>query len=487
MDAIFDLGRFHAQKTVQIYPVILSGGPGDALWPVSRAARPKPFHALVSDRTLLQETVARNQSDSGFAAPIVVAHVDHRYMVEDQLRKLAALPGCVLLEPTVRDTGSAITVAALWLAARDPDAVMLVQPSDHIIAAPEAFRAALAIGLAAVEQGLLVAFGVPPRQSGGDHDYLQAGTRLNAGGEAYRLARFVAKPTPDQAAQFVASGALYWSSGILLARAGDVVEELERLHPGLLAACAASLETGTVDGECLSLGAGAYAEAPCLSFDRAVLDRTDRGAVVPVEMGWCDVSTWPALRGASAADDDGNVVVGDVLLEDVRDSYVRSEGQLVAMVGVEDITVVATPDAVLVAGAAAAGKVPQLVEQLRRGKRPETQHHTTTYRPWGYYCTIDAGERFQVKRIVVEPGAKLSLQKHFHRAEHWVVVCGTAMVEHGKDRLLLGENQSIYIPCGVEHRLENPGKLPLHLIEVQSGSYLGEDDIVRIADSYGRA
>jgi len=487
MDATVDLGRFHPQRTIQIYPVILSGGSGAGLWPVSRAAQPKQFHPLLSERSLLQETVARNRLDSGFAAPIILANCDHRYMVEEQLRQLAVESPCLLLEPMARNTAPAIAVAALWLAAREADAVMLVQPSDHIIATPAAFRSALAAGLSAVEQGLIVAFGVRPTRPESEYGYIQAGAMLNSGGEAYRIERFVEKPAQDQAVRFVESGAFYWSSGIILARAGDIVEELERLHPALLAACAKALEEGVADGACLTLASAAFADAPSLSFDRVVMERTQRAAVVPVEMGWSDIGSWRALRDAAAPDGDGNVAVGDVLLEEVRDSYVRSTDRLVAMVGVENLTVVATPDAVLVAGAGAADKVPRIVERMRQRNRAEAMQHTTTHRPWGYYRTVDAGERFQVKRLMVKPGAKLSLQMHFHRAEHWVVVRGTAMVERGKERLILRENESIYIPCGVEHRLENPGKLPLHLIEVQSGAYLGEDDIVRLADTYGRA
>jgi mannose-1-phosphate guanylyltransferase/mannose-6-phosphate isomerase len=372
------------------------------------------------------------------------------------------------------------------LLARDPNALMLVQPSDHVIAEPAAFHRAVMQGLAAAQSGYLVTFGVKPSRADTGYGYIQGGDALAEADGVFSVSRFVEKPDPETAQRFLQSGLFYWNTGIFLLSARGYLDELSRINPAMLTACERAVETGHEDLIFYRLGDRPFAEAPSLSIDHAVMEHTPRAAVVPVDMAWSDVGSWHALRDISHTDGAGNVLQGDVLAERMTNSYIRSEGQLVAAIGLDNVVVVATDDAVLVANANCAGQVSGLVSTLRQAKRSEPDQHITGYRPWGNYRRVDAGERFQVKRITVKPGAKLSLQKHYHRAEHWVVVRGTAIVQRGEERMLVRENESVYIPIGTEHRLENPGKVPLQLIEVQSGAYLGEDDIVRVEDSYGR-
>jgi mannose-1-phosphate guanylyltransferase / mannose-6-phosphate isomerase len=489
MDALTDtaLAKFQQQGSAQIHPVILSGGAGTRLWPLSRAAYPKQLLPLVSERTLLQETAARNLSDVGFAAPLLICNEDHRFLVDEQLRQIGIEPQAILLEPLARNTGPAIGAAALWLLARDPDALMLVQPSDHVVADTEAFHRAVMQGLAAAQAGRLVTFGVKPTRPDTGYGYIQTGKALAAADGVLTVDRFVEKPDRSTAERFLADGAFLWNSGIFLLSARAFLDELARINPTMLAACERAMQAGEEDLAFFRLDRAAFAEAPSLSIDHAVMEHTNRAAVVPVDMAWSDVGSWHALRDIGTADQAGNVLHGDVLAEKVTNSYIRSESRLVAAVGLDNVVIVATDDAVLVANADDAAQVSGLVATLKKRNRSEPDQHTTGYRPWGNYRTVDAGERFQVKRITVKPGGKLSLQKHYHRAEHWVVVHGTAIVQRGEERMIVRENESVYIPIGTEHRLENPGKLPLQLIEVQSGPYLGEDDIVRVADSYGRA
>lgn len=489
MDALTDtvLAKFQQQGSAQIHPVILSGGAGTRLWPLSRAAYPKQLLPLVSDRTLLQETATRNVSDVGFAAPLLICNEEHRFLVDEQLRQVEVEPQAILLEPLARNTGPAIAAAALWLLERDADALMLVQPSDHVVADTGAFHRAVMCGLAAAQTGRLVTFGIKPTRPDTGYGYIHAGTPLAGTDGVLAVDRFVEKPDHETAERFLGDGSFYWNSGIFLFAARTYLDELARINPGMLAACERAMRAGQEDIGFFRLEKAAFAEAPSLSIDHAVMEHTDCAAVVPVDMAWSDVGSWHSLRDIGQADTAGNVLRGDVVANRVTNSYIRSEGKLVAAIGLDNVVVVATDDAVLVADADSAAEVSGLVHTLRTRNRSEPDQHSTGYRPWGNYRTVDAGNRFQVKRITVKPGAKLSLQKHYHRAEHWVVVHGTAIVQRGEDRMIVRENESVYIPIGTEHRLENPGKLPLQLIEVQSGPYLGEDDIVRVADSYGRA
>ena len=421
----------------------------------------------------------------GFAAPLLVCNEEHRFLVDDQLQQIGIKPQAILLEPKARNTGPAIAAAALWLLARDPDALMLVQPSDHVIASPADFHRGVMRGLAAAQEGRLVTFGIKPARPDTGYGYIQSGEALSDG--VFGVDRFVEKPDRETAQRFLDSGTFFWNSGIFLLSARAYLGELSRINPAMLEACERAVRDGQEDLAFFRLSAEPFGEAPSLSIDHAVMEHTSRAAVVPVDMAWSDVGSWPALRDIATADGDGNVLQGDVLAERMTNSYIRSEGRLVAAVGLDNVVVVATDDAVLVADANSAAEVSGIVTKLRGQNRSESQQHVTCHRPWGHYRSVDAGDRFQVKRITVKPGAKLSLQKHYHRAEHWVVVHGTAMVQRGEERMLVRENESVYIPIGTEHRLENPGKLPLQLIEVQSGPYLGEDDIVRVSDNYGRA
>jgi mannose-1-phosphate guanylyltransferase / mannose-6-phosphate isomerase len=423
----------------------------------------------------------------GFAAPLLVCNEEHRFLVDDQLQQIGIKPQAILLEPTARNTGPAIAAAALWLLARDPDALMLVQPSDHVIASPADFHRAVMRGLAAAQEGRLVTFGIKPVRPDTGYGYIQSGESLAGGDGVFGVDRFVEKPDRETAQRFIDSGAFFWNSGIFLLGARAYLGELSRINPAMLEACERAVRDGQEDLAFFRLSAEPFGAAPSLSIDHAVMEHTSRAAVVPVDMAWSDVGSWPALRDIATADGDGNVLHGDVLAERMTNSYIRSEGRLVAAVGLDNVVVVATDDAVLVTDADSATEVSGIVAKLRGQNRSESQQHVTCHRPWGHYRSVDAGDRFQVKRITVKPGAKLSLQKHYHRAEHWVVVHGTAIVQRGEERMLVRENESVYIPIGTEHRLENPGKLPLQLIEVQSGPYLGEDDIVRVSDSYGRA
>jgi mannose-1-phosphate guanylyltransferase/mannose-6-phosphate isomerase len=469
-----------------IHPVILAGGSGTRLWPLSRAVYPKQLLALTSQQTLLQETVERNRMEMGFNSPILVCNEEHRFLIEDQMREIGVQPQAIMLEPAARNTAPAIAAVALWLQQREPDAVMLVQPSDHSIGADGEFHRAIYAALPAAQDGSLLTFGIRPTRPETGYGYIKIGAPLPNSDRVRRVDRFVEKPDAETAARFVESGIFWWNSGIFLMSVRYFLEELGKLHPEMLAACREAVDQGVVDRGFFRLDATAFAKASALSVDRAVMELTDRAAVVPVDLSWSDLGSWQALRDAGTPDANGNVVIGDVILEDAKRSYLRCDDKLLTVLGVDNLIVVAMDDVVLVANADRANEVPNLVEKLRQSNRSERLQHRTVYRPWGYYRSVDAGERFQVKRLMVKPGAQLSLQKHYHRAEHWVVVQGTALVQCGDDTKLVRENESVYIPIGTTHRLENPGRVPLHLIEVQSGAYLGEDDIVRMADSYGR-
>jgi len=464
-----------------IVPVILSGGSGTRLWPLSREAYPKQFLPLVGDDTMLQATWKRVASIAG-AAPIVVANQEHRFMAAEQLRECKVQPQALILEPVGRNTAPAIAIAALQALASGDDALLLVLPSDHVVRNEAAFHAAVKQAAIAAESGKLVTFGIVPTAPETGYGYIKAAT-----GEGVRAVdRFVEKPDLATAEQYVASGEYFWNSGMFLFKASRYLKELEALQPAILSACRQALDKAARDNDFIRLDAEAFAASPNDSIDYAVMEKTADAAVVPLDAEWNDVGSWSALWEVSDKDADGNACHGDVIALDCRDSYAYGN-RLIAMVGLQDVVVVETDDAVFVGHKDRVQDVKEIVGQIKRDGRSEAAAHRKVYRPWGAYDSIDNGARFQVKRITVKPGATLSLQMHHHRAEHWIVVSGTAEVTRGDEVILLSENQSTYIPLGVTHRLKNPGKLPLELIEVQSGSYLGEDDIVRFEDSYGRA
>jgi mannose-1-phosphate guanylyltransferase / mannose-6-phosphate isomerase len=469
-----------------IHPVILSGGSGTRLWPMSRALYPKQLLALTGERSLLQQTAARVVGDAGFAPPLIIANEEHRFIIAEQLREIGVTADALVLEPVGRNTAPAACVAALRLAEHEPDGLMLVMPSDHAIVDLAAFRDATGRAAEAARAGHLVTFGITPERAETGYGYISKGQKLAGCAGAFAVAGFVEKPDAAAAARYVASGDHFWNSGIFLFPVALYLAELERLRPDMLAACRAALAAACVDADFVRLDRAAFAACPSDSIDYAVMEHTSRAAIVPVAMGWSDLGSWDALWEMSARDAHGNALVGNVIAEGTRNCYLRSEAGLVAAIGIEDIVVVETDDAVMVAPKGRTQDVRQLVARLRAERRDEADALSTVHRPWGTYRTLHHGHRVQVKHIMVRPGGKLSLQMHHHRAEHWVVVQGTARVVRGNEELMLTENQSTYIPLGTQHRLENPGKIPLHLIEVQSGGYLGEDDIVRFEDHYGR-
>ncbi|MCG2586553.1 mannose-1-phosphate guanylyltransferase/mannose-6-phosphate isomerase [Massilia sp. TS11] len=473
---------------MKLYPVILSGGAGTRLWPLSRAVLPKQLLPLVSDKTMLQETALRVCAWPDVMPPLIVCGNEHRFLVAEQMLEIGVTPTGILLEPAGRNTAPAVAAAASYLLAIDPEAVMLVLPADHVINDGKAFADAVALAKNQVADGALATFGVVPTAPETGYGYIHAGAAVAGAPHCFSVNRFVEKPDREKAEGFLREGGYYWNSGMFMFRANAFLEELRTYQPAIADASAAAVAMGARDLDFCRLDEDAFMASPSDSIDYAVMEHTKRAVVVPADIGWSDVGSWSALWEVQKGDDPlGNVQRGDVYLDNVKNSLVRAESRIVAVVGVEDLVVVETQDAVLVAHKDQVQRVKQVVDHLKSKDRTEHLHHTRVYRPWGFYEGIDSGERFQVKRITVKPGEKLSLQMHHHRAEHWVVVSGTARVTCGDTVSLLAENQSTYIPIGVNHRLENPGKVPLHIIEVQSGSYLGEDDIVRFEDIYQRA
>jgi mannose-1-phosphate guanylyltransferase/mannose-6-phosphate isomerase len=468
-----------------IYPVILSGGSGSRLWPLSRKLLPKQLLTLVGHGTLLQQTVSRVSEDAGFAAPVIIANEEHRFIIAEQMRAAGIAPKALLLEPVGRNTAPAVAIAALRLLQDEENALMVVMPSDHVVADATAFQTAVEQATNAARAGYLVTFGIVPERGETGYGYIAPGDALSDCAETRAVARFIEKPNAEDAERYVSAGYL-WNSGIFMFAASTFIDELQRLQPDMVASCREALAGAKTDADFIRLDKAAFANCPADSIDYAVMEHTARGAVVPVSMGWSDLGAWSALWEISEKDSHGNVIRGDVVAEQVRNCYLRSEAGLVAAIGIEDLVIVATDDAVMVAPLARAQDVKMLVERLTREGRTEVEAAPTVHRPWGNYTSLHQGDRVQVKHIVVKPGQRLSLQMHHHRAEHWVVAQGTAKVVCGDEELMLSENQSVYIPLGSAHRLENPGKIPLHVIEVQSGSYLGEDDIVRFDDHYGR-
>jgi mannose-1-phosphate guanylyltransferase/mannose-6-phosphate isomerase len=468
-----------------LIPVLLSGGVGSRLWPVSRELYPKQFLPLTGESSLLTQTLRRAAQLENVSAPIVVCNDEHRFLVAEQLRQSDIKAAAILLEPEGKNTAPAVAVAALRALAISPDATLLVLPADHVIQRPDVFAAAVARGLTATAAGYLVTFGIVPTAPETGYGYIQAGAAWRDG--IRELKQFVEKPDLDTAKKYVQSGEYVWNSGMFLLRADAYIAELETHAPAILAASRRALEAAHTDLDFARLDKAAFATCPSDSIDYAVMEHTRKGMVIPLACGWSDVGSWSSLWDVEDKNENGNVLSGDVLVHEVNASYIRSESRLVAAIGVDDVVVVETSDAVLIANKARVQDVKHIVSALKKNRRDEATLHKRVYRPWGSYESLVNAHRFQVKRIIVNPGQQLSLQMHHHRAEHWIVVSGTAKVTCGDKDYLLSEDQSTYIPLGNRHRLTNPGVIPLEIIEVQTGSYLGEDDIVRFQDVYGRS
>ncbi len=464
-----------------VIPVILSGGSGTRMWPLSRSHYPKQFLPLVTGNSLLQDTVLRLPTDRNLRPPMVVCNQDHRFMVAEHLQQLGIEPTAIVLEPFGRNTAPAVVLAALE--ADDRGDILLVLPADHVIRDHPALAEAIDLAISAASSGALVTFGIVPSAAETGYGYIRRGEAL-AGG--FRVDRFVEKPDRTTAEGYLASGDYYWNSGMFAFTAGALLEEMERYRPDLLRACQETWHASQRDLDFVRLDTELFRRCPSESIDYAVMEQTDRAVVIPLDAGWNDVGSWSSLWEVSDKDLDGNYTHGDVITHDSHNCLLHSESRLVAAVGVDDMVLIETDDAVMVASKERVQDVKMIAEELKRLKRSEIEAHRKVYRPWGWYDSIDCGPRHQAKRISVNPGAKLSLQLHYHRAEHWVVIRGTAKITNGEKELILSEDQSTYIPLGTMHRLENIGKIPLEIVEVQTGSYLGEDDIVRFSDDYGR-
>lgn len=498
-------GVMHVPDPVQsnallVQPVVLSGGSGTRLWPLSREKYPKQLLPLIGEDSLLQATVRRVDGIAGIelAAPMVVCNEEYRFVIAEQLR-LMGKPGTLVLEPSGRNTAPALTLAALTAQKSGSDPILLVMPADHVIVDKLAFQSVVKQGAELANEGAVVTFGITALTPETGYGYIQSGASYSPG--AHCIARFVEKPDLKTAQAYLAEGTYLWNSGLFMMRASVWLSTLKMCRPDILVACEAAWNEEKTDGEFVRVGKDAFSHCPSDSIDYAVMERIaaaqsltsgaapsalPTGVVIPLNAGWSDVGAWDALWQVLPKDESGNVTQGDVLMQDSRGTLALSEGRLIACVGVENLIVVETADAILVAHKDKTQDVKKIVDQLKLGGRSEGQTHRKVFRPWGSYDSVDAGARFQVKRIVVKPGGKLSLQMHHHRAEHWIVVSGTAKVTRGDTTFLLSENESTYIPLGTTHRLENPGRVELEMIEVQSGTYLGEDDIVRFEDVYGR-
>lgn len=463
-----------------ISPVILSGGSGTRLWPLSRKSRPKQFLAITSEQTMFQETLLRLNTPIISSQPMVICSDDHRFMVAEQLRELDITAESIILEPIGRNTAPALTIAALT---SDPEALLLILPSDHVINNKQAFHDALSVAQPLAEAGKIVTFGIVPTHAETGFGYIEANMSSN---NSHPISRFVEKPNADTAQQYIEAGNFFWNSGMFLFKASTLIEEMREFRPDILNACEQALEQSSHDMDFTRLESTSFEQCPSESIDYAVMEKTDHGVVVPLDAGWSDLGSWTSLWETAEKDADNNVIRGDVLQKNSTNCYIHSEHRLVTTLGMDKAIVVETADAVMVAHPDHVQDVKSLVDQLKENSRSESESHRKIYRPWGKYDSIDVGERYQVKRITVNPGAKLSVQMHHHRAEHWIVVSGTAKVTIDDVERLLSENESTYVPIGSVHSLENPGKVPVEMIEVQSGSYLGEDDIVRFEDLYGR-
>lgn len=466
-------------------PVILSGGVGSRLWPLSREHYPKQLLALVGTNTLLQETLLRLQGLVDQSAPLMICNEIHRFLVAEQLRSIGITAARIILEPVGRNTAPAVAVAALMAIDQDPEALLLVLPADHLIVDATIFRQTIIEGIPLAQSNYLVTFGIVPKSPETGYGYIKA-TEPVKNTNALIVERFVEKPSLEIAQRYVESKEYYWNSGMFLFKASHYLNELTRFAPDILGACRQAVKNGLEDHYFFRLDEASFKVCPSNSIDYAVMEYTESAVAIPLDAGWNDVGAWTSLWEVNERDHQNNVKIGDVLTENVQNCYLRAEHRLLAVIGLNHHVVIETPDSVLVADKTQVQEVKKIVALLKANGRSEADLHRKVYRPWGSYETIDTGTRFQVKHIIVNPGASLSLQMHYHRSEHWVIVKGTARITRGEETFILTENQSTYIPVGIKHRLENPGKLPLKIIEIQSGSYLGEDDIVRFEDAYGR-
>jgi mannose-1-phosphate guanylyltransferase/mannose-6-phosphate isomerase len=466
-----------------VFPVILSGGAGTRLWPLSREMYPKQLLALTSKHSMLQDTVLRLAGITGAREPIVVCNEAHRFTVAEQLRALNVAPSAILLEPSGRNTAPAVALAALKAQELEADATIVVAPADHVIRDARGFQQAAEVAADLALSGKLVTFGVVAHAPETGYGYIRRGDGV---GPAYPVAQFIEKPPLDIAVQFVASGDYFWNSGMFVFKASRYLTELGAFAPDILEASTAAYRAARADLDFVRIDKAAFDACRAESIDYAVMEKTRDAVVLPLDAGWSDVGSWSSLFDALPSDEEGNVLQGDVLVHDTHDCYVHSTSRLVTAVGMDDHIIVETKDAVLVAPKERVQDVKELVAMLKSAGRSESAWHREVYRPWGSYDSLDDGDRFQVKRLSLKPGGMLSLQMHHHRAEHWIVVQGTARVTCGDKTFLLSENESTYVPIGATHRIENPGKVPLHIVEVRSGTYMGEDDIVRFEDSYGR-
>ena len=468
-----------------IFPVILSGGSGQRLWPLSREMYPKQLINILSDRSLLQETAARFSSPL-FSQPMIICNDSHRFIVAEQLREVGIKPGVIVLEPYRRNTAPAAALAALILHNKDPDAIVLLSPSDHSIGNPKAFLAAINTGLKAVVKDKIVTFGITPDHPATGYGYIKKRSSVEEGINWFNIDSFAEKPNAEMAERYISQGDYFWNSGIFLFSVKTFIHLLEEFYPDILTACRKAVEAAITDLDFFRPDSDAFKSCPSESIDIAVMEKTIDGAVVPVDMDWHDVGSWSSLWSICNKDENKNVLIGDVIAQNTKGSYLRSEGPLLTSVGVENIVVVATSDAVLVGTRAESEEIRTLVKTLREKRRTEYSDHPKVFRPWGWFQTLDQGDRYQVKHLMLKPSQQISLQSHRYRAEHWTVVNGTARVTRDNETITLKTDQSTYIPLGTKHRLENIGKDVLSVIEVQTGSYLGENDITRYDDHYGR-
>ncbi len=474
-----------------IIPIILAGGSGTRLWPLSRQLYPKQLIDIYNDKTMLQNTILRLDDFENTGSPIVVCNEEHRFMTAEQLREINVEPKAIILEPVGRDTAPAIAMAALKAMENNQDPTLLVLPADHVIEKISKFHDAILSGLEYVKQDNLIAFGIVPDSPETGYGYIKQGELLNKEllnkePSISKIEIFVEKPDLATAQKYLDSGSYTWNSGMFMFKASAIIKELEIYAPEIIKSCTKALSTGTQDLDFFRLKMDDFQKIPSDSIDYAVMEKTEKGIVISIDVGWNDMGSFEALWQTGEKDKNQNVIKGNVLTHDVKDTYINSEKSLIAAVGLEKFVIVETKDVVFISPRDRVQDVKKIVKQLKDQNRSEAINHSKVFRPWGSYETIDIEPRFQVKRITVKPGAKLSLQKHFHRAEHWIVVSGAAIITKGKEEMLLKEDQSTYIPLGIMHRLENPWKIPLELIEVQSGTYLGEDDIIRFDDVYGR-